>query len=378
MSHAQTFPRFAIPLMILCLLIWRKHLSWKYFAFAITLLVYQFYCGIYLGFLLVIPFLIVFFTIIFSNFKSLLNSLKRAKTALLYVVSIAINLLLLYKLFTPYMLRSKNVDLHAFSEISHSLPSLKSYLTSSHGALIHKPLEDFIGLDHPAAWDHFIFPGWLVAIFFTFSIILLFTKLFRKNKILTNENYIILLTGFLTFLIFLRIDNYSIYYIVHQLPGFSAMRSLTRIINVQILFFGISLGIVLLYFIKKRGVSSFYVFILILPLLAIDNFRSFDSIYRLSKSEAEIRHNELIEKMDHIPPGTVISYEPEEIKDPPHHYQLDAMLAAQSLHLKSVNGYSAVAPYAFDKYWVKPSEATRKIWFQQFPESDTNSVVVIK
>lgn len=378
MNHAQTFPRFALPLVIMGLLLWRKHLNWKYFAFSITLLVYQFYCAIYLGFFTLIPFLILFVIIVYSNYKQLFQKLKRTKVVVLYSVSILFNLLLLFILFAPYLRRSKSAHLHSFSEISHTLPSLKSYLTSSPGTLIHRPLEEFIGKDHPAFWDHFIFPGWLVVLFFAFSVVLLFRRWFGKSKLLSREHYMILLTGFLTFLIFLRIDDASIYFLIHQLPGFSAMRSLTRIINVELLFFGLSPAIVLLYLIKKRQISSFLVFMLALPLLTIDNYRSFDSAYRVSKYEVEARHNNLAEKMDHLPEGTIVSYEPEELKEPGHLYQLDAMLAAQSLNLKSVNGYSAQAAPYFDRYWVNPNEENRLFWLNRFPNSDTITVVVIK
>jgi hypothetical protein len=378
MSHAQTFPRFAFPLVILGLLLWRKHLNWKYFAFSITLLVYQFYCGIYLGFLTVVPFLILFVIIVFSNFKPLIESLKRIKIIILYSVSIVVNIFLLHKLFAPYLRRSEHAEPYSFGNIKHSLPELKSYLSAPPETLIHGPFELFIGKDYPAHWDHWIFPGWLIVVFFVFSGVLLFTRWFEKSKALSREHYVILLTGLLTFSIFLRIGDTSIYFLVHQLPGFSAMRSLTRIINVELLFFGLSLAIGLLYFIKKRQVSSFLIFLLILPLLTIDNYRSFDAAYRVSKSEVEARHNTLVEKMNHLPKGTVIAYEPKELKDPPHLYQLDAMLAAQTLKLKSVNGYSAKAAPYFDRYWLKPNKENRAFWFERFPNSDTISVIVIK
>lgn len=378
MNHAQTFPRFAFPLVILGLLLWRKHLNWKYFAFSITMLVYQFYCGIYLGFLSIIPFLIIFGIIIFNNFSHLWNTLKHKRTLLLYLVSVIFNLVLLYMLFIPYLRRSKFAKMHLFSDISHSLPSFESYLTTSYGTIIHKPMEDFIGGDHPAFWDHFIFPGWLVTLFFVIATFLLFRRWFGKSKFLSKELSLVLLTGVLTFLIFLRIDNYSLYYFVHQIPGFSAMRSLTRIINTELLFFGLSLATVLLFIVKKWHVSSFLVFMIIIPLLTLDNSISFDAVIRLPKSEVMSRHNTLVEKMDHLPKGTIVSYEPDELNDPGHYYQLDAMLAAQSLHLKSVNGYSAKAAMYFDRYWVKPNKENRLFWFSRFPNSDTISVVVIK
>jgi hypothetical protein len=378
MNHAQTFPRFALPLVILGLLLWRKHLTWKYFAFSITMLVYQFYCGIYLGFFTLIPFLILFIIIVYSNYKALIQKLKLKKVKILYTFSILLNLFFLFILLAPYIRRSKSAHLNSFEEISSTLPSLKSYLTSSPGTILHKPLEEFIGKDHPAFWDHNLFPGWIVIIFFIISFLLLLKRWFGKSKVLSKEHYLVLFTGFLTFIIFLRIENISIYFLVHQLPGFSALRSFTRVVNVQLLFFGISLGIVTLYFIKKQQVSSLLIFMIALPFLVIDNYIYYDSAKRVSKSKLETRHKSMIEKINHLPEGSVFSYEPETFQDPTYFYQLDAMLAAQALNLKTVNGYTAQAATDYDRYWALPNEENRVIWFNRFPNSDTISVIVIK
>ena len=69
-------------------------------------------------------------------------------------------------------------------------------------------------------------------------------------------------------------------------------------------------------------------------------------------------------KMKHVPKGSLVSYEPTEIVLPGHIYQLDAMLASQALGLACVNGYTATAPYCFDKYWDLPNEENRLIWFE--------------
>lgn len=342
------------------------------------MLVYQFYCGIYLGFLAVIPFLIIFVFILVSNYKAILKSLKKIYNLAFYFLSIAINLALLYKLFAPYIRRSQQSKLYSYEQIQHSLPELKSYFSASSDSLIHLPLEVLIGNNHPAFWNHLIFPGWFVTLCFLFSIFLIFNSWAKKGICLSKNKRIVILAGILTFIIFLRVGNTSIYCIVHQLPGFSAMRSLTRIINVELLFFGLSLAIVTHFFIKKYQLSSVLIFFIVLPLLTIDNYRSFDAASRVSKSKMEQRHYSLVDKMKNVPKGSIVSYEPNEIDDPPHFYQLDAMLAAQSLHLKSVNGYSAKAAPYFDRYWVEPNEENREFWFDRFPESDTITVVVIK
>jgi hypothetical protein len=106
MNHAQTFPRFAIPLTFLFLLLWRKRKHWKWFFWSLLALTYTFYCGIYLGFMNVIPYAILFIFIAIENQSSIKKQLIHFKTSLMYGVSLAVNIGLLFVLFIPYLKRS--------------------------------------------------------------------------------------------------------------------------------------------------------------------------------------------------------------------------------------------------------------------------------
>jgi hypothetical protein len=53
------------------------------------------------------------------------------------------------------------------------------------------------------------------------------------------------------------------------------------------------------------------------------------------------------------------------------------MLAAQALHLKSVNGYSGSAPLNFYKYWGEPNEESRLFYFERFTDQEVGDVVVV-
>ena len=68
--------------------------------------------------------------------------------------------------------------------------------------------------------------------------------------------------------------------------------------------------------------------------------------------------------MKMIPKGSIISYEPDTMYSHPNDYQIDAMLASQSLLLKCLNGYTATSPNEYYLYWGKPNEESRIKWLK--------------
>jgi hypothetical protein len=108
----------------------------------------------------------------------------------------------------------------------------------------------------------------------------------------------------------------------------------------------------------------------------LDNFVVPTKMYRSQKAVARERLDNLIEKMDHLPVGTLISYEPENV-DNSTFIQLDAMLASQALGLKCINGYSATSPGTFTPYWNNPNSESRKFWLEK-EGIDPDLPVVIK
>ena len=381
MNHAQTFPRFAIPLCFLFLLLWKDRKSWYWFFLAAFSLSYTFYCGIYLGFFTLFPFTVVFIAVVIVNRTNLMEQFRNWRAWTTYSLSILLNLGLLYKLFKPYISRaSGDQSLHNYEQIKHSIPALESYFSAPLGTLIHGPLENLIGNDYPAFWDHWIFPGWFAMIGLITIFIALFAKVFYKSKNSLNQNtWILMLVGGLTFLFFIKINGHSLYYFLHYLPGFGAMRSITRVINIELLFFGLGLSTALSHLFRQQK-RSFLVMLLFLPLLFIDNFVQSDAFFLTSKQEMETRQYELVQKMKDIPEGQVVSYEPniDSLDITPSYLQLDAMLAAQALGLKSVNGYSARAATQFDRYWNAPNAENRKFWFSRFREMTGEDVYVVK
>ena len=376
MNHAQMFPRFAIPLTILFILLWFERKNWKYFALSITCFVYQLYCGIYLGFMLFLPYAFILIVLLWKNRLEVKPLLQTTKNKLAYGLTIVFNVVLLALLFLPYLRRAKTSELFDYSQVAGSLPTPLSYLSAAPGTLLHGYLENTT-VHYNAFWDHWIFPGWLTILAFCIITFLILTK--SKTLSLNFHHYvpIVIVGGLIGFLVFLRFGDYSLYYFMHKLPGFSAMRSLARIINVELLFMGLTVGLAFLMLKKSLVRFSTILFLSFLALLVLDNYISPEKVLRTEKNIFETRHQTMMAKMNHLPEGTIVSHEPENW-DNIAHLQLDVMLATQALHLKSVNGYSGAAPHNYYKFWGNPNTENRLFYFERFTADEIGTVVVIK
>lgn len=188
------------------------------------------------------------------------------------------------------------------------------------------------------------------------------------------------IAGFVTFLIYLRVGDYSLYALIHKLPGFSAMRSLARIINIELLFFGFFFA-VLTFHIFKNSKRKWLVFYLLLIFLTFDNLVIPSKTLKVEISEIKNRHETLMEKMRDIPKDKIVSYQPkidEKEGEKIEHLQIDAMFAAQALQLKTINGYSGQAALDFHKFWVEPNDENRRYFLRHFPEIEEENIVVIE
>ena len=141
------------------------------------------------------------------------------------------------------------------------------------------------------------------------------------------------------------------------------MRALQRIINIELIFYAIAVAFVFnLFSNTMKRWTQFSLFILVICIIIIDNFSFANSTHRVEKSISQKRINNLICKMKNISKDGIVSYEPDSMTSYSHEYQLDAMLASQSLSLKCLNGYSATSPEGFSFYWNNPNEESRNVW----------------
>ena len=120
--------------------------------------VYQFYCGIYLGFLLIIPVTLILFSIFISQYQSFLKNIKRIHWTLKMLISPLISVLAILPLMLPYFKRSELLnEVKTYDGIVASIPTIRSYLyVHNDGNSIWNFLSR-TGEDYPAFYDHQIF-----------------------------------------------------------------------------------------------------------------------------------------------------------------------------------------------------------------------------
>lgn len=377
MSHAQVFPRFAIPLAILFAIMFFKDLKPKYFFLSVFFVVYQFYCGIYLGLMLAIFMLVLFLVFLVDQRKEIWAAMKKLKWLGFMAGGLLANVLLLYPLMKPYAERSSEGYLYV--EIIHAVPTMRSYFFSQRGSLLWDSLAD-VGIDYRWWWDHNLFPGAITMLSLIGFVFILLLGLIKKNwasKFKLEKRHLLFgLAGLVTLLLFFRYQGVSLYKFVHMLPGFSAVRGVQRIINIEVIFFGLSVAFMSLFIFRWLKKYAFIGFFILVVFLAADNFQYAGYTYRTYKPPAQERLDLLTEKMQHIPEGSIVSYEPAEPNEDYFIDQIDAMLVSQRLNLVSVNGYTGKSPPGYKLYWNNPTTPNRIYWFNtQGIKPDTVFVV---
>lgn len=377
-GHAQTIPRFPIPLGILFGLLYIENLKPKYFFLTIFALTYQIYCGIYLGFLMFIPIVILLIISFIVKRKLYTKTIRDMKWLSSVLLSCILNLVLLLLILLPYKKRADSGGLYLYENIVSSVPTFKSFFFSNPGSFLWGKLEH-IADDYPYFWDFKIFPGGVATLSILFCLILTVIAIIKKKKLNEyNHQYIIIfITGFITFLFFVRIDDISFYKILFNIPGFASMRALQRIINIELVFYSIATAFFLKYLFKsKNELRNFIVFSILILIVVIDNKIDPENAHRTKKQIAQDRIYTLVKKMEGLPKGSVISYEPDTMYSHPNDYQIDAMLASQSLQLKCLNGYTATSPNEYYWYWSKPNEESRKKWLDYKGVSSDKIIVI--
>ncbi len=379
MTHAQTFGRFAAPLTFMFLLKFSEDRKLKNLFLSFLSFVWQLYCGIYLGLLLFIPYATTLLAISFNNKKLIPIDVYRKYGLPKIFLCFLVPFLSILPLFVPYIRRSSNVPLSGYRGIVDTIPVFKSFLYAQHGSYFWEFLSES-GSKLPAFWDHQLFPGAiaLLSLLVTFFLIKPW-RIFNSEEIRESDNSSMIylsLAAFITFSCFIRVDKFSMYWLIHYLPAFGSMRSMTRIINIELLFFAIATSFVFVIITKKIKINSLVLFMVFLPLLILDNYVDRNFTYHTAKDIANERVQVLGNKLSALPKGSLFSYEPDSIMQNPIEFQLDAMLAAQAFDLKCVNGYTATSPPEYTEFWNKLDAASREKWFntQSFHPSNLHLI----
>lgn len=367
MTHAQTFPRFAIPLAFWMAILFIEKLKPIYFFAAIFFVIYELYCGIYLGIMLSATIGILFLVSLKIKWEIFVEMAKKKKWISLIAGSLIVNIIMVLPLMIPYFQRASQIGLNSYKFVVANLPSIKSHFFSQRGTFFWDFLKE-TGINYRSWWNHQIFAGGLATISFIIFVIFIIIKLYNINllkKIDINSSIkIIFYTIIINFILFLKFGKFSFYMLIFYMPGFGSMRALQRIINIELLFFAIATTFILNKILKKNKLYSLFLFLLLTGIFVVDNYFKPGTSYQTSKAVAQERVNQLIDKMKDIPEGSLVSYEPLEKERGSYVYNIDAMLASQTLNLKTVNGYSATSPKGYGPFWREIDEKTRKKWFK--------------
>lgn len=366
MGHAQTYPRFATPLAFLGLLYFFETQKPRHFFMALLAMVYQLYCGIYLGFLTAIPFALTLVYSFIFNRKTYWQQIKQRKWIISMALYVITAIILLLPLMIPYLRRAGQTGFYPYENISGSIPTFMSYFFSWKGSLLWDSFSETC-IQYPAFWDHEIFTGGFASLgLITMLLVTVALLLWKRFAASLPKNHfnLFLITGFVTFFLFLRFGDVSLYRLIHMVPGYGSMRALQRIVNIELLFFAGAAAWLLGLVFKENKIWSYAAGFALIPLILLDNHVPSDFIHRREKTMSQQRINALIEKMKDIPKDAIVSYEPDSLESAPMDYQLDAMLATQSLGLKTLNGYTATSPDGYNTYWVNPGPESRRIWLE--------------
>lgn len=393
-SHPQTFPRFCIPLAFLFACKFFHSFSTRHFFLTLFVVVFQFYCALYLGFMLMIPISILLISTIVIQRKKIVQKLTANNWAILLGVFL-LNALLLLPLALPYLSSpalitdAENLGYAEYETIFSTIPLFRSFLFVRTYSYFWWCLNQ-VGMDLPSWWDHQLFPGATVVVASCFLLLHFVKAVFDPSRKVGGIFLALFTTILCTFLLYTRTDHFSFYEVLYALPGFGSMRSIGRIINVEVLFFGLAVAATFSIVSQKMKGKPIF-FLLVLAYFIADNYVADVGYPRENKIESEDRLSHLEQQMSDIAKDKVVCLETNLNWDTPIFYQIDAMLVAQKFGLKTINGYTSNCPkeYAFctqmdsiaRKDWVKRKKMNPKevvVLYQDFDFELENMIKKIK
>lgn len=371
-NNLQTLPKFVAPLALL--FFWR-HLatgSWKYLLLTVLAAVYQFYCGVYLGFMLVYAlfFLLVGHVVIFRS-PSCLRRFQGWRFTAIWLGAAVLGLLLLLPMMLPYFRVAQEMGTRSFAEVADSIPRPSSYFFTHPAALSWRSLNDVGKAASPIWWSHFLFVGALPWIAIVLAPVVLFAK-----RIPTSARRLVAAIGIsllLSMLFCLDLGGHSLYALVYKVPGFSALRSIDRFIHVQALFFLFLFVAVMRPLFRKPWAAL--ALSAVLPLVVVqDNRWEVGQVHRFNKFGSQRMVQDVERRITREYGGAsrydAIAYLPiRSVTDDAQAWhnatiaiELNVMLATQQLGIPTVNAYTGSYPGNYIKFFDAMNDRTLEDW----------------
>ena len=377
-NHAQLHYRFALPLAITFFAIFLDSKQWRNLLIAHAWLVWQFYCGVYIGFftlLLMFTMSIAYILYILigrnssikEEIKSFIVNWKKLEiNKKLIILSGLLSLsILLLILFYPYIRVSNLYGIkRSWEEIAVMLPRPQSYLLSDFSLLWSNRYGSlFDGL--PLRHEHQMFIGLV-------PLLLALIGLFLGIRS-TNVNIFIPMLGMLVIcvLLTLYLGGASLWYLLHKLPLASAIRAMSRI-DQAFLFPIAYLAVVAVDELRKRNkwylnTIVFFVF----PLFILE--AGLSSMGTSTKDSWRQRYSEIEKSVPkNVSHDSVLFFAQQ--SGPPYAVELDAMWVSIMRGSKTMNGYSGFLPpnYRYE-YGTDCTELPRRVLaFMKFTNQSDN------
>lgn len=355
-GHVQLLYRFCIPLASYALFSYDAKPRLRTLVLLFALVVWQFLMSIYLGVFLVMLLAFLLIALVFlprqgATKRSLWQKLRRLPRELAgawrgakkgerawTLLAISGLALVLGLSLLPYVRVMKEYDFGWHTDIIYlMLPRPRSYLLADNAALWGRLSETILGV--PMRYEHQLFPG--VAVCLLVLIGVLGNKWFKARAGVWPHFVAMLLLGAFTLLL----RGHSLYTLVWDLPGFNAIRAVTRVILVLMWPLSILMAWVASELAENKSWVSQAMLYLVLALLVAESGLYHHSTY--AKVEAQGRVAELRAKLPAETPADPILYVGWDGQRASLVTEIDSMLLAQDLGWPTVNGYSGNLPPSY-------------------------------
>jgi len=351
-NHAQLVYRFPIPLAVLALTQYAQSRAVERLLRVAILVALQFLCSIYLGVFLAMLLGSIAVALAASSATeprvSHSGSPRRRSwmgrpygTAIEWALGIGLAAMVAYMLYEYLQVARMYRFGRQWEETQSMLPRLGSYLLAD-----ASPMSSWIGAwvkSIPMRHEHQLFPGLAVLVLACAGIA--HGARHPKWRALT---WVSVFSLACLVLISLDIDGTSAYRLLARLPGLNAIRAVSRIVLVQLLPLGVLAGIGVGALAESSARLRTPALLMVAALLSADAVLHTPN--RTSFADARQRVEELRELASDagvLGGSAVMLVLVNRWKDPHWMVEIDAMLLAQDLGIRTMNGYSGNAPPGF-------------------------------
>lgn len=333
-GHAQLNYRPFIPLAFLAFHYYSQSKNFYYFAVTFLMVSAQFLISFYMGMFLVYMLIALTAVELMMIPRDKIRNFSPKEFCLTKSVPILVVAISTFVLFALPYLQVKNIYnfSRSFLETDGMLPGIQSYFLSDRSVLWSSDSRVFSLLT--ARWEHQLFIG--IGAFFALLFLYLRKGLIEKNSLSQKYGYALGIMMIAT----LSIGGFTLYRLLVFIPGSTDLRAVSREILVMIfpIAYLVAFSIDKIRNIKFVTISSTSLVSIICFLIIIDPILADKSISPSKKWEDNI--SKLQSRITHeIDESNILILRGEDFND-----EIDAMLLAQKLGIKTLNGYSGNNP----------------------------------